>query len=185
MRERIGAVVAVCLTFALSGCAGYTRGINKQEPVQSEAAYLYGSFAINTPAIWLGLDSYATMGFGIACQSAQASMTYTIRFSKDEPLQVIKIAPGQCTLREFVYTDGDGLVKGRKPAPDGLMKNAVFEKGKAYYLGDYKAHVSLGSRWFWDIDGAWDHYSTTTGELRRNFPNLAVLETENRMMGKY
>ncbi|HLL04262.1 MAG TPA: hypothetical protein VK539_27000 [Myxococcaceae bacterium] len=184
--ERIGAVVAVCLTFALSGCAGYTRSINKGEPVQPEAAYLYGSFTINTPPFWLGLDSYATMGFAIACKSARESTTYTIRFSKDDPLQVIKIAPGQCTLREFVYTDGDGIVKARKPAPGGLMKDAVFEKGKAYYLGDYKAHATLGSaNWFWDIDRAWDNYSTTTEELKLNFPNLAVLESENRMIGKY
>jgi hypothetical protein len=184
--HEVRAVGALCLALALSGCsAGYTPRIRKSEMPTVHDTYLYGRFAIDAPEVILGMDSHPSMGFVIQCASGKAKNTYTIRFSVDAPLQVIKIAPGVCTLREFVYSDADGFVKGRRAAPEGLMKNAVFEPATAYYLGDYGARASVGySNMNWDLTSVQEDYEGATRELDATFPNLASLPRQNRMIGK-
>lgn len=77
----------------------------------------------------------------------------------------------------------------RKPAPAGMLQNAVFAAGKAYYLGDFFAEGNqsvAGNRvnYTWRVNSMKDAYETTTQEMRTTFPNLLAVSTENRMMGK-
>lgn len=171
---------------ALLGCAGYTPTINQDEKPTPQDAYLYGRFHMDAQqgGKW-AFDGYQTMGFSITCAN---SRSYVVRFGKENPLQVIKIEPSTCSLKEFVYTDADGIVKSRKPAPAALMHNAEFAPGKAYYLGDFFAEtrtiVSVGMvHRNWRITSMRHDYAKTTQEMKAAFPNLANIPTEDRMIG--
>jgi len=126
------------------------------------------------------------MGFVIKCASGE---TYTLRFSNDVALQVIKIAPSTCTLAEFIYTNSDGQIRSRKPAPEKLMRDARFDAGRAYYLGDFYAETTtttIGrtiSR-NWNIKTVRNDYKNTSQALMAAYPNLSALPTEDRMIGK-
>ena len=169
----------------LTGCANYTPAVSVDEKPTATAAYLYGRFAMDAPESFLGLDKHETMGFVIQCGGDRI---YTLRFSEDVPLQAIKIAPGACSLTEFVYTDADGIIRTRKPAPRNLMHNAKFAAGKAHYLGDYfavvtRTHDARRVYWQWKIKDVKNNYRPTTKALKSAYPNLASMPTENRMLG--
>jgi len=75
------------------------------------------------------------------------------------------------------------------PAPKGLMKDAQFDAGKAYYLGDFFAEgtVSVLGRTRstnWRIKTVKNDYGKTTADMKALFQNLAVTPTEDRMIGK-
>ena len=184
--HRFLAGLGVCAVCALAGCAGYTPSINPNEKPSGQEAYLYGRFYIEAPASRLALDVHQTMGFVIKCASGE---TYTFRFSNDNALQVIKITPSTCTLAEFIYTNSDGQVRSRKPAPEKLMRDARFDAGKAYYLGDFYAETTttvIGrtiSR-NWNIKNIRDDYKNTSTALKASFPNLSGIPTEDRMIGR-
>jgi hypothetical protein len=167
-----GAVGGVCLAFVLSGCTfyTYTSPISKDEQPTASDTFLYGRFAIRAPTMLL--ESHPSMGFALACKNAKTYTvsTYTIHFSTTEPIQVIKIPPGACSLREIVYTNADGTLVGRKPVPPELGKAFEVNAATAYYLGD--------------ITSVRDDYERTTQEMDATFPNLSSLPCENRMLGK-
>ena len=178
--------LAICGVSALAGCAGYTPSILPNEKPTGQEAYLYGRFYIQAPASKLALDGHQTMGFVIKCASGE---TYTFRFSNDNALQAIKIVPSTCTLAEFIYTNSDGQVRSRKPAPEKLMRDARFDAGKAYYLGDFYAETTTSvigntiSR-NWNIKDVRNDYRNTSTALKSSFPNLSAVPTEDRMIGR-
>ena len=173
---RVVLIVVLAFLGALgAGCASYTPAIAVDEKPTPNDAYLYGRFAMEAPKSFLGLDSHETMGFVIQCVNDQ---TYTLRFSNDKPLQAIKIAPGICSLTEFIYTDADGIIRTRKPALAGLMQNAKFGAGKAYYLGDYfaavtRTHQLTRVHWQWNIKNVKNNYTPTTAEMKSKYSNLS------------
>jgi len=176
----------MCAVSGLVGCASYTPSITQDEKPTGQEAYLYGRFYIEAKSGKLALDGHQTMGFVIKCASEE---TYTFRFSNDTALQVIKVAPSTCSLTEFVYTDSDGRVKSRKRAPEKLMRDAQFDAGKAYYLGDFYAEAtrSVQGRTIlsnWNIKTVRNDYTNTSAALKAAYPNLAALPTENRMIGR-
>jgi hypothetical protein len=170
----------------IAGCAGYAPSISKDDKPTGKDAYLYGRFYMNAPEVRLALGGHQTMGFVVKCADQQS---YTIRFERQEPLQVIRIVPSSCGVAELVYTDADGFVKSRKPAPAALQRDAAFEAGKAYYLGDFYAEstTSVEGRMIyrqWRITNVRDDYRATTEKLKLGFPNFSGLATENRMLGR-
>jgi hypothetical protein len=176
-------IVLVCLL--LASCAGYTTRVSTDDAPTGKEAYLYGRFYIDAPKLNLSLGGHQSMGFSIKCQD---DLTYVIRFYQDDPLHVIKVAPSTCSLNEIVYTDGDGMVKSRKPVQKGLMDNAVFAPGKAYYLGDFAAKSTrevTGNMIYtsWNITEVKDNYELTTSQMKKTFVKLANLPTEDRMIG--
>jgi len=101
---------------------------------------------------------------------------------------VIKIAPSTCSLTEFVYTDHGGTKTTRKPAPDTLKREVVFEAGKAYYLGDFQAETTQSGfpviTRTWRLRSARNNYARTTEQLKAAYPSLSALPTEDRMVGR-
>ncbi len=184
--HRFLAGVAICAVSALAGCAGYTPSILPNEKPTGQEAYLYGRFYIEAPASRLALDGHQTMGFVIKCASGE---TYTLRFSNENALQVIRITPSTCSLTEFIYTNSDGQVRSRKPAPEKLMRDARFDAGKAYYLGDFYAETTTSvigrtiSR-NWNVKTVRNDYRNTSTALKAAYPNMSALPTEDRMIGK-
>jgi len=177
---------AICAISALAGCAGYTPSILPGEKPTGQEAYLYGRFYIEAKASRLALDGHQTMGFVIKCASGE---TYTLRFSNDVALQVIKIVPSTCTLAEFIYTNSDGQIRSRKAAPEKLMRDTRFDAGKAYYLGDFYAEtttttIGRTTSRNWNIKSVRDDYRNTSAALKASFPNLAAIPTEDRMIGR-
>lgn len=162
----------------LAGCAGYSPSVAKDERPGPNDAYLYGRFHIDAPRTGLFAQ---TMGFVFKCEDQR---TYTLRFEKDDPLQVVKIAPSSCTMAEIVYSDSNGTI--RKPAPGGGQKFAPFVAGKAYYLGDFYAE-STSSRQGnmitheWHMKRVVNDYAGTTATLQIAYPNLGSVPTENRL----
>ena len=184
--QRFLAGSAICAVSALAGCAGYTPSINPGEKPTGQEAYLYGRFYIEAPTSRLALDGHQTMGFVIKCASGE---TYTLRFSNDNALQAIRIAPSTCTLAEIVYTNSDGQVRSRKPAPEKMMRDARFDAGKAYYLGDFYAETTtrvIGNTISrnWNIKNVRNDFRNTSQALKAAYPNLAALPTEDRMIGR-
>ena len=178
-------LILVIGTLLLASCAAYTQRITSNETPTGKEAYLYGRFYIDVNKHALAIDGHQSMGFSIDCQD---NSNYILRFSRDEPLLVIKIVPSACTLTEFVYTNSDGMVRSRKPAPKGLMENVTFAPGKAYYLGDFfaKGNVSVSGNTIhtsWNITNVKDDYDHTTGQMKQAYVKLAALPTENRMIG--
>ena len=179
-------VWVACLFLISSGCAGYTPRISQDYKHTPNDAYLYGRFSIQAPKVFLSIDGHQSMGFALECTNGEK---YVLRFSKDDPLQVIKVLPSNCSLTELVYTNAEGAVASRRPAPAGAMQNAVFAAGKAYYLEDYFAEAtqSVAGNVInrqWRMASMKDSYEATTQEMRTTFPNLSAVPTENRMMGK-
>jgi hypothetical protein len=173
----------ICAFSALVGCAAHTPSITQDEKPTGQEAYLYGRFYIEAKSGKLALDGHQTMGFVIKCASGE---TYTFRSSNDNALQVIKIAPSMCSLTEIVHTNADGQVRSRKSAPEKLMRDARFDAGKAYYLGDFYAEAATPTRgaYYWNIKAVRNDYNNTSAALKAAYPNLAALPTENRMIGR-
>ncbi len=74
-------------------------------------------------------------------------------------------------------------------APEKLMRDARFDAGRAYYLGDFYAETTtttIGrtiSR-NWNIKTVRNDYKNTSQALMAAYPNLSALPTEDRMIGK-
>ncbi len=176
----------ICAFAVLVGCAAHTSSITQDEKPTGREAYLYGRFYIDAKDGKLALDGHQTMGFVIKCASGD---TYTFRSSNDNALQVIKIAPSMCSLTEYVHTNADGKVRSRKSAPEKLMRDARFDAGKAYYLGDFYSEAATPVQGkvvssVWNIKAVRNDYNSTSAVLKAAYPNLAALPTENRMIGR-
>lgn len=183
---QIRAALSLVAVFGVSGCAGYTAGITRDQQVDPNDAFLYGSFAIDAPTALLGMGRHQSMGFVIDCTSGEK---YTVRFDNKNPLQVIRIVPATCSMTELVYTDADGFVRSRKPAPAGVMQSERFDAGKAYYLGDFAAKVGVSHSYNtihtnWSMKKIADEYQKTTAEMKTSFPNMSAVPTEARMLIK-
>jgi hypothetical protein len=101
---------------------------------------------------------------------------------------VVKIDPARCAVDTVVFTNVDGRelnrIHPRRPASDGHD----FGPGVGYYLGDYLASVGVETKselirtrttWTFKIVPVHKQYDVTTAEMRRAFPGLASLRTEN------
>jgi hypothetical protein len=101
----------MALTVAMSGCRGSTGPVffpAADEIPDVRDAYLYGSFMIDTSQYGVELV--------IQCND---SRSHVIPFSSGAPIQVVKISPSTCALREIIYL-ADNKVKGRKPMETGF-----------------------------------------------------------------
>ncbi len=169
--------VFFCMVFALVSCTNYTRPISKKDIPTANDGYLYGRFSMDVPKF-----THQTMGLSIHCADGQS---YVLRFTRKQPLQVVKIAPSTCSLDQIVYTAEDGIVSLRKPAPTGWMQNVKLEAGKMYYLGDF---IATGwkerSTIYWKITDIRANFINTTKAVKENFPNLLEVPAEDRMVGK-
>lgn len=166
----------------MAACANVTNLVSKEDKHLPTDAYIYGNFHMRGKNDFMGLKSYQTMGFSIKCNDK----TYQIRFSMDEPLQVIKIKPSVCSLHEVIYADINGIINSRKPAPKKTMHNLPIQAGKAYYFGDFIASSSSTTRdgrvyMTWQVDSAMNYFAETSQKLKENYPNLYAVPVESIM----
>ncbi|HEY7376411.1 MAG TPA: hypothetical protein VIF57_29905 [Polyangia bacterium] len=154
----------------------------------AENAYIFGRFHINVERLAFAMDGYQTMGFVIACSDGRQ---YTVRFVIEDRVQVIAVDPARCGLTEVVFTDGDGVIKARRPMIGRPPGGFVLTAGTAYYLGDFFAQAGMKVDWMllykertfaWQMMAVEDNYEATSDRMQRTFTNLARLPTENRMM---
>jgi hypothetical protein len=167
----------------LAGCASWTPSLAPEDKPSTQDAYLYGRFAQESPRVLLGLDGYSTIGLVFKCQDGA---TYTVRFRREDDLQLLRVKPSTCSLQETIYTNADGNIKGHKPSPGGVMKGLVFKPGVAYYLGDYHGTMRTtiaypGINMEWHIDSVRDRFATTTDALKERYPAFASVPSEDVM----
>lgn len=172
------------LVALLSGCASWTPRLSVDAAPTGKDAYLFGNFIIDSKKSWLsGIDGYSTMGFVFACQSGES---VTIRFDNEFPLQLIKAPVGRCSFKETIYTNGDGQINKRNPAPKHMFQNIVLNPNTAYYLGDYSAElINRTSGSFaiteWKMKEVTDQYETTAMKMKKMYPKLESVLIENQM----
>lgn len=177
------AAMAVILA-GMTGCAGYSPRARVDEVPTLSDTYLYARLYMNAPKALLSLDGYQTMGFVIQCSDGSS---HVLRFDRDDPIVVVKARPATCSWREIVYSDADGTVRSRKPAPPEVFKDVILEGGYSYYLGDFHAELLRSVengvlRTEWKIKAIRDNYEYTTEDLFKAYPNLQALPTINRMI---
>ncbi len=188
MRTSRGALGLAAVVWAfVGGCAEYTAGLQPTDPYSAKSAYVYGRFFIDAESHALALDGHQSMGFAIRCRDGNR---YVLRFSNQNALQVIRVAPSVCQIDEVIYTDAAGTTRGRRIAGFRLLENESLDPGGVYYVGDFFAHATTKSsfngyrgetRWSWQVTGIMDNYDKTTDQLKHWFPGLASAATENRM----
>ncbi|WP_339846649.1 hypothetical protein [uncultured Halopseudomonas sp.] len=175
-------LIAISLV-GLSGCASWSKPITPGEVLTGKESYLYGKFKIDAQKAWLGLDGHQTMGSVFSCVDGKK---YTIRFERDQPIQVIKLNPTTCSFTEIIFTDSDGVVLSKKSSPLGLIDSVTTVPGAAYYIGDYFA-VSTSTPGYNSIQFAWevkevnDNYGPTTAVMKEMYPNMTFFPTHNQL----
>jgi hypothetical protein len=182
---RTSHALAACLfASALGGC-WYTSGIRSDEKVRKDRTYLYGRFAI-APASELGGGqlTYLSMGLVVRCEDGAS---YTFKFLNKRDVQVIEAQPSRCALAEVIYTNDSGMISSRSQPLPSWVHTDVFAPGTANYLGDYFAvskirPITFGRRLTWMANPVDDRYESTTADMQRAFPHLAVLETMDKRL---
>lgn len=178
-----GTIYLLTINIGLAGCAGYTPRIGVEETPTGAEAYLYGHFFINDTEVGLFFNIYETIGLAYECEDGGR---YIVRFSRDLPLQVIKIKPSTCHPKEIIHSNVDGMARSRKPVPEILTRPVLFSAGTAYYIGDFYAqltktlsHNTLYTHW--RITDVKNNFGFTTKQFKAVFPKLAQLPNENQL----
>lgn len=172
-------ILGMASLMVLSGCVTYSKSVSVTEAASPDSAYIYGSFKIDAPKSWLAMQGHQSMGFVFTCMDKKK---YTIGFKVENPLQLVKIPPTQCTLTDIVYSDADGMVMSTKPLTADAFSNRLFAAGKAYYLGDYFAKSENKYNFSyttttWEIVDVKDNYIQTTQDMLRVYPNMRGFNT--------
>jgi hypothetical protein len=193
MSRPVGATMlfTVALTAA---CAGTTSRVRPSDRLDPTAAYVYGRFQARPPANTASAGY--SMGLELSCfddprPPNSTLRTYTIRFLDSREVQVLKIAPGRCSLADMLLIDKGGTITDRQSTPRHWTHFDDFAAGRTYYLGDYVGAVAIGAGrnkergpgvpvWTWHLDPVGDQSAPTTAEMKRGFTALAALATEDR-----
>jgi hypothetical protein len=170
---------------ATIGCSNYTSSIKADAPLHPGSAYLYGRFRMENVARG---DAHGpgsqTMGLEFHCHDGA---TYSFGSTDTRDVQVLEIAPSKCWLVRAIF-DLNGIRYSTKAAPE-VQRSLDFAAGRAHYIGDYFANGTftlnrgvfiIHQRWEWDMNPAvGDQYESTTAEMKRAFPGLASLPTDD------
>jgi hypothetical protein len=162
-------------------CSPYTVSQRPDEPLSPSSAYVYGRFELDSRG------SRNSMGFVVRCTGAEKDEAFDIGFSSKHPLQIFKVGPGTCAIDEAVYTTGREWTEGQRAAPLAVLRNRELSAGVAYYIGDFLAastaqRISSSKvRIHWGVTEVRNNYAGTTAEMKRMFPKLAPLATEDAM----
>ena len=159
----------------ITGCGAYTQGVRPTEKPAADSAYLYGRFTMKAEKSFVG--NYPTVGLMLACSDGQK---YTVGFSIEQPLQVLKIRPARCALAQIVGTDMRGDIHLRRRAQPAWVHADDFHAGNMYYLGDFVGIAAQENHWkviyteahlTWGFDPVQDRLEATTAEMKSAFPS--------------
>lgn len=182
---RLGIVAGVALICA---CATTTSSVGPGHTPDPDYAYLYGRFFIKADEQEGSFVGHPQIVLRVWCRD---NRQYSIAFSTERNLQVLKIHPSRCALIGATFTDQNGIVRRRLNVEPAEMVFQSYERGRAYYLGDYFARgileVSLRRTYTmtflsWAFDPADDRYDSTTAEMQATFRNLAGLPIVDRRL---
>jgi len=171
-----------------AGCAVYTSGIHSDASVHAGSAYLYGRFFMNAlPQEASIAGNRQSMGLVIRCENGSS---YTFGSSDKRDVRVLEIKPSRCWLTKTVFADENGFVRKELTVDPALQRPLDFAAGRAHYIGDFfgkgEASVQLAAgteRWEWTMTpAAGERYAETTADMKRAFPNLASLPTDDRRL---
>ena len=178
MKPRQPALV-VLLTMLLTGvgCANWASGIGPEDTIDPTKAYIYGRFAMDGHKAFLGFDGHQTMGLVFDCGSHE----FTIRLNNEDPVRMIPVRPGTCSLTEIVCTDVDGFVKTTLPWDRDYLHKIEFRAGAAIYVGDFHGSSEFysdygGTEQTWQIEKIESRFEETSQEVFRLLPAAAGLE---------
>lgn len=176
IRQSLRATTALA---SLAACTAFLPQVDVRDRPDSGRAYVYGRFAkvVDSATLFSGKGLVLI----IKCNDGREHL---IDFSEDQPLKMIGLAPSRCALDEFAMTDTFGMPQ-RKVAIAEIPQTFEVAAGRAYYIGDFRAHLT-SDKWnplvvrSYARQWASDNYQTTTQELKRTYPNFSSLPTENR-----
>jgi len=130
-----------------------------------------------------------SIGMMVRCENG-SSFTFGSRDKRD--VQVLEIKPSRCWLMGAELADQNGIVRKQLDAEREMQRPLDFTAGRAHYIGDYFAKGDYWSynsglvahqHWEWAMSSAaGDRYEATTAEMKRAFPNLASLPTDDRQL---
>jgi hypothetical protein len=173
-------LLAMGLLASLAACANHAKPVAYAEGPTGKDAYVFGFFTTQGAGGEQPEDR-RTMGFRFDCSDKRS---FTVRFNHETPLQLLRIAPGECSLAKVVYMFDDGSSLSTQDVPAKLRHEQRFEANRLHYLGDFTATISKDASFKrWQLTDAHHNYDNTTASVRREYPALAVLPVEDRMPG--
>ncbi len=172
MLKKFLTIFAICL--AVSGCASFSKRLAPNEALDAKSGYIYGRFIL--------IDRNNKFGHLRMAVGLQSTKEYAIQFDREQPVSVIRVAPGTYNISKLIFATYDYTKTGEKPITEPkLTKPFTVEAGKAYYIGDYVGEVDVQQNGLevtsmWDLTSIRDFYEGTTTEFRALFPLLQDLE---------
>jgi hypothetical protein len=184
LRPRVRALVFAAAIAAV-GCNHAPRA-NFAEQANPKLAYLYGRFFVKAEVKPNRVGPYPTLGLVIGCLH---EAEYTIRFiNQRDIVQIVPVSPSRCRIVRMFRTDEHGFTREGGVIDPAATTFQDFEAGGAYYLGDYFARAGIDYTYrndrlkrfrAWDMSPADGRYESTTADMKRQYPGLAKLPTEN------
>jgi hypothetical protein len=171
------------------GCAStdYGRPLDAQTALDSTRAYIYGRFRLIGDSSPLGSDPLFLLELTEVAIGSQVNLRFT---RGDNDVYAVAVAPGDYRVT--------GTVIGRRAVELGIKEqrraitlrrplNTSFsvERGKAYYVGDYVAFLTIDrdfyvvatrTRWRWELREASLKFAETTIDLKEKFPAFRSVE---------
>lgn len=170
--------VLIALTVVAAGCANlnYASPVDAAASADRSKAYLYGRFRL-----FEGSDT--AMRLSIELRNLDTLEVVNVRFNKrGSDVYAIAVAPSMYRIAHLLLAP-PGPVSERAihrqplslPSPQGIAFEV--QAGRAYYVGDYVAAVSIDSEYyfaFWKTTTRWKLYEASLkyDETTREFKQL-------------
>ena len=171
--------VVVLLVLLAGGCI-VDRNVRPGDKLDPRSAYLYGRFFVTSkPPAWA---SGSKLWFDLHCADHQK---YLFKVNSTMDVQVVAVRPARCKITTLY-----GTRNGATVFTDPVMgvPEVEFAAGHAYYVGNLLVWLEESqaltepetAQWARHVEEVNDPYGTATAEMKRAFPNLASLPTEDR-----
>jgi len=138
-------ILTLAIAVTCGGCDIYGvrhPGMVLPDPAEKPSAtraYLYGRFAMQPADVDLNGNSMADPMSAAVIIRCKDGNEYTIPFMSNQPV-LFEIAPSTCMMSGIVFMNHGkevGRKEGERAHFRGIMENAEFAPGVAYYLGDF------------------------------------------------
>lgn len=179
--KHYGYSVVAIIVLSMAGCAtnSFTKPMAQGGNFDKAKSYVYGRFEITgIHPIDISLNGYSSIGLKFNCQGGNI---FVIGLSPVDPDQIIEVPPGHCSLDTLLFTDGArGRINSEKPFSGQVLKNVVFEPGKAHYVGDFTGKFEMHS---WgsttQLTDIRNNFQTTSAAVSSKSPQFASLQMVN------
>jgi hypothetical protein len=165
---------AAAAVLTLAGC-GTMSAVADGDGADAGAAYVYGRFEL------VGAMPIGSITSSFACEDGSS---FAVAFKPgDDAVQVVKVSPGVCSLRGWIFTDGTG-VKTRRAYVGTTPKKLRFEPGTMLYVGDFEVRMkieTLGTiaQKRWSVTDAKNAFDATTRSAQASLPGAKSLKAVN------